>query len=473
MARCTPFFSIPSLCQSPRLAWLLPTAVVVLLTGCAGPAPRGGATDTATTPATAPATMTRPAMAAPPSSAEAATRALPTSGAVDPEADFATWRSAFMARAITAGIPPAAVRAVLGNAQRIPRVVELDRAQPEFTRPPWAYLDSAVSPQRIAQGRVQRAEHARALDQAAERYGVPASVITAIWGMESNYGRNFGSFRAVDALSTLAHDGRRRAWAEGELLALLRIVQRGWIEPDRMIGSWAGAMGHTQFLPSVYLAHAVDADGDGRRDIWGSVPDVVASTAAFLADEGWRRGETWGVEVRLPDGFDYARTELSVRQSARQWATEGVRAIADATPLPDLDSASILAPAGARGPAFLVGHNFRTLLRYNNAVTYALGVVQLAQQIDGGAPIVAAWPRHLPPMSREQVQTLQSTLNALGFDTGTPDGILGPATRAGVRRYQLSKGLTADGYATTELLATLQATSPAPSPAPATSAPAR
>ena len=381
---------------------------------------------------------------------------------VDHVAGFTAWKTAFMAQALQAGIQPQTVRNVLANAQWQPRVIELDGAQPEFTRTPWAYLDSAVSAQRVAQGRAKLAEYAAPLQSAAARYGVPAEVITAIWGMESNYGSNFGSFRTVDALATLAYEGRRRAWAQKELLAALRIIDQGDITPERMIGSWAGAMGHTQFLPSVFLAHAVDADGDGHRDIWGSVPDVAASTAAFLAGEGWHRGETWGREVRLPAGFDYARAELTVRQAATQWAAERVQTM-DGQPLPALDSTSIIAPAGARGPAFLVGHNFRTLLRYNNALTYALGVAQLAQQIGGGATIQADWPRDLQPLSREQIQTLQTALNSRGFDTGSPDGVLGPATRAGLRRYQQSEGMAADGYATVELLNRL---SPAPAPGP-------
>ena len=387
---------------------------------------------------------------------------------IDHIAGFTAWKTSFMAQALQAGIQPQTVRNVLANAQWQPRVVELDGAQPEFTRTPWAYLDSAVSAQRVAQGRAKLAEYASPLESAAARYGVPAEVITAIWGMESNYGSNFGTFRTVDALATLAYEGRRRAWAQKELLAALRIIDQGDITPERMIGSWAGAMGHTQFLPSVFLAHAVDADGDGHRDIWGSVPDVAASTAAFLAGEGWHRGETWGGEVKLPPNFDYARAELNVRQASTLWATEGVVTM-DGQPLPALDDTSIIAPAGARGPAFLVGHNFRTLLRYNNALTYALGVAQLAQQIGGGAPIAATWPRDLQPLSREQTKTLQSALNARGFDTGKPDGVLGPATRAGLRRYQQNEGLAADGYATMDLLnrlSTLLPPVPVPTVAP-------
>jgi len=369
---------------------------------------------------------------------------------------FAAWRTAFSRQALEAGIQPQTVREVLGNAQWQPRVVELDRAQPEFTRTPWAYLDSAVSPQRIAQGQVMRAEHRAALDAAATRYGVPAPVVTAIWGMESNYGSNFGTYRAVDALATLAYDGRRRAWAQAELLAALRIVDQSDIAADRMVGSWAGAMGHTQFLPSVFLAYAVDADGDGHRDIWGSIADVTASTAHFLARMGWKSGQTWGVEVQLPAGFDYARTEISTRQSSAAWAAEGVRTL-DRQPLPEMGDASIITPAGARGPAFLVGANFRTILRYNNSVNYALGVGLLARQIDGGPPIVTAWPREIAPLNRDQLRQLQEALNAKGFDTGAPDGVMGPATRAGLRRFQQSIGTVADGYPTHALLEQLQA----------------
>ncbi len=434
---------------------LLPAAMAMaLLAGCASrPAPTPAPAQPGSPP---PAQVAAPA--APGNDATTAHQTEPpaSNDLATTVAGFHRWLQAFGRDALAAGIRQQTVDAVLGQAQWQPRVVELDRAQPEFTRTPWAYLDSAVSPQRVAQGREQRRIHAAALEAAEQRYGVPASIITAIWGMESNYGSNFGSFSAVDALATLAYDGRRRDWARGELLAALRIVDRGDIAADALIGSWAGAMGHTQFLPSVYLAHAVDADGDGRRDIWGSVPDVVASTANFLAHSGWQAGEPWGVEVRLPGAFDYARAELSVRQPSQAWAAEGVAAV-DGQPLPALPGASILTPAGAGGPAILVGPNFRALLRYNNSVNYALGVALLARQIDGGAGLATPWPRDLPALSRSEIKALQQALNERGFDAGAADGVLGPATRAGVRRLQQSLGLPADGYATPQLLKRLQA----------------
>ncbi len=443
----------------PRLPspWPLSLACLALtVAGCAStpPAPTAGpGVVTAAAPAVAaapPAPAAQPpAASAPPAAAPADPQAYPSAAAE--QASFAAWVSAFGRDAQAAGVRASTVDQVLGSARLLPRVIELDRAQPEFTRTPWAYLDSAVSAQRIAAGRAKRAEYSAPLAAAEARYGVPAAVITAIWGMESNYGGNFGSFRAVDALATLAFEGRRRDWARSELLAALRIVDQGDIAADRMVGSWAGAMGHTQFLPSVFLAHAVDADGDGRRDIWGSIPDVTASTANYLASAGWRRGEPWGVEVRLPTGFDHAQAELSMRQPSAQWTARGVTAV-DGQPLPAFEAASVIEPAGARGPAFLVGPNFRAILRYNNSVNYALGVGLLARQLDGGAGVTASWPRDLQPLNRSQVMDLQNGLNRKGFSAGTADGVFGPATRAGLRQFQQSQGLEADGYPTLELL---------------------
>lgn len=373
----------------------------------------------------------------------------------DQASRFEAWKQGFAREALAAGISPATVHAALDKAQLQAQIVRLDHAQPEFTRTPWQYLDNAVSATRITRGRTQMREAAAPLQAASQRYGVPAEVIAAIWGMESNYGSHFGSFPTVDALATLGFDGRREAWARKELLAALRIIDNGDIDADHMVGSWAGAMGHTQFLPSVFLEYAVDADGDGRRDIWGSLPDVTASTAHYLARSGWKTGEPWAVEVRLPAGFDHARAETSLRQDSGQWKAEGVQAV-DGSALPAMADASVIAPAGARGPAFMVGANFRTILRYNNSVNYALGVGLLSQQLAGGPGVQAAWPRDLAPLSREQLLALQTALNQRGFSAGTADGVMGPATRAGLRQFQQSRGLVADGYPTLELLQLLQ-----------------
>ena len=353
--------------------------------------------------------------------------------------------------ASAAGISEATLASAFDGVRYLPRVVELDGRQPEFTRAVWDYLDTAVSPQRITRGRDKLQQVRAEADAAEARYGVPATVVAAICGMESNYGANYGDIPTIDALATLGFDGRREEWAKGQLMAALRILQNGDIDRAHMVGSWAGAMGQTQFLPSNFLAYAVDADGDGRRDIWGSMADVTASTANFLARSGWQAGQPWGLEVKLPEGFDPARADDRVRQSAAQWQAEGLVS-ADGPALPALTDAAVLLPAGARGPAFLVGPNFRAILRYNNSNSYALGVGLLAQRLAGGPGVSAAWPRDLAALSRSQLQGLQTALNRQGFDSGKPDGMMGPATRDGIRAYQRSAGLPADGYPTVELL---------------------
>ncbi|MFT3718197.1 lytic murein transglycosylase [Pseudorhodoferax sp.] len=418
---------------------LFPLLAALALAGCASTAPPPG-------PPAAPATP--PAPATPVAPAAPAAEPPPAPAAAH---DFAQWIARFREQARAAGIDAAVLHAAFDGVQYLPEVVAQDRAQPEFTRSIWDYLDTAVSPTRVARGQDKRLEVRAALDAAAARYGVPAETVVAIWGMESNYGTHYGSTPTIDALATLGFDGRRAEWARGQLLAALRILQNGDIARERMVGSWAGAMGQTQFLPTSFLAYAVDADGDGRRDIWGSMADVAASTAHFLAREGWQRGQPWGLEVRLPPGFDLARADDALRQAGAQWAAEGVRPAAGGA-LPDLPDASLLLPAGARGPAFLVGPNFRAILRYNNATSYALAVGLLAQRIAGGPGVQAAWPRDLHPLSRSELRALQQALNGQGFASGTPDGVLGPATRAAIRGWQRRQGLPADGFPTQELL---------------------
>jgi len=362
----------------------------------------------------------------------------------------------FRTRARAAGIDEVTLNVAFADVRYLPRVVELDRAQPEFTRPVWIYLDSAVSPQRVALGQDKWLQFRADIDAAAVRYGVAPEILVAIWGVESNYGSNFGSVPTVDALATLGFDGRREDWARGQLLAALRILQRGDIERSEMMGSWAGAMGQTQFLPSVFLGYAMDADGDGRRDIWGSMADVMASTANFLARSGWQADQPWGVEVRLPPRFDVGRADLAVRQPSALWAAEGVETI-DGAPLPQFAEAAVLLPAGAGGPAFLVGPNFQVILRYNNSTSYALAVGLLAQRLAAGPGVQAPWPRDLVALTRQQMIALQTALNQRGFDSGAPDGVMGPNTRGAIRGYQRSAGLPADGYPTLELLQRLLA----------------
>jgi lytic murein transglycosylase len=389
----------------------------------------------------------------PAAGASAPTRA--AAGEASLQQGFARWVTGFRASARAAGITEATLRAAFAAVQYLPRVIELDRAQPEFERTVWDYLDTAVSPQRVARGQEMLLQVRDPAAAAAERYGVAPSIMVAIWGIESKYGEIVGSTPTIDALATLGFEGRRRDWARGELLATMKILQRGDIARAQMIGSWAGAMGQTQFLPSSFLAYAVDADGDGRRDIWGSVADVLASTANYLARAGWRAGEPWGAEVQLPPGFDVSLAAGSVRRPTAQWAAEGVRSIDDAA-LPKFADGAILLPAGVRGPAFLVGPNFRAILRYNNSTSYALAVGLLAQRIDNGPGVQVPWPRDLAALTRSQVQALQAALNQRGFGGPRPDGRLGPATREALRRYQRSVSLPADGYPSVELLLRLQ-----------------
>jgi lytic murein transglycosylase len=403
----------------------------------------------ASTPSTAPsASPPPPSVNVPPPAPEAAAQA------VDQQ-DFAHWVEGLRATARAAGIDDATLKAALDDVHFLPRVIELDRAQPEFTRAVWDYLDSAVSPRRVATGQEKLAQVRGEADSAAARFGVAPSVVVAIWGIESNYGADYGSVPTIDALATLGFEGRRADWARGELIAALKILQSGDIDRAHMIGSWAGAMGQTQFLPSAFLAYAVDADADGRRDIWGSMADVMASTANFLQRAGWQAGQPWGAEVQLPSGFDHGRADPAVRQSSAQWSAEGVQGVAGA-PLPDFADGAILLPAGARGPAFLVGPNFRAILRYNNSTSYALAVSLLAQRLDNGPGVQAPWPRELQSLTRSQLLAMQTALNERGFDAGTADGRMGPATREGLRRYQRSIGVPADGYPTLELLQRLQ-----------------
>ncbi|GAA0619494.1 lytic murein transglycosylase [Halomonas beimenensis] len=373
--------------------------------------------------------------------------------------DFAAWRADFRRRALEEGIDEAVLAPALEAMRYRPRVIELDRHQPEFVRPIWEYLDAAVSPTRVRNGRARLAEHQASAARAAERHGVPAEVLVAIWGIESSYGAYLGDFSTLDALGTLAFEGRRRDFARGELLDALRILEAGDVTPGRMVGSWAGAMGHTQFLPSSYLAYAVDADGDGRRDIWASIPDVLASTAHYLDRAGWRMDEPWGAEVVLPPGFDHAQADGALRRSSAEWAALGVRGV-DGGPLPRLEEAAVIAPAGARGPAFLVGDNFRVIRRYNNATSYALAVSTLSDVIAGRPGIRGDWPREEPALRQEQVRELQRRLNARGFEVGAADGILGPNTRRGLRAFQREVGVTPDGFATLGLLERLRRLDP-------------
>jgi membrane-bound lytic murein transglycosylase B len=354
----------------------------------------------------------------------------------------------------SAGVAPATATRVLATVSRLERVIEADRRQPEFVETFGNYFSRAVSADRILHGREMYARHRELLDRLGRRYGVPGPYLVAFWGMESNYGRFLGNIRVFDSLATLACDQRRSAYFTDEFVHALRVIDREGLDDGQMIGSWAGAMGQTQFMPSNYLAYAVDGDGDGRIDTWNSVPDALASAANFLNQLGWRSGERWGREVRLPADFDYYLAGRDRRLPVSEWRALGVTDTSG-TPLPAVDMpASLLVPAGHGGPAFLVYQNFEVIMRWNRSEFFALSVGHLADRISGAGGLSQS-PPALPRLSREQILAMQRRLAALGFSPGTPDGIFGPDTRSAVREYQQHLGRVADGQADAALLEAL------------------
>ena len=366
------------------------------------------------------------------------------------------WIAGFRPRALAAGIAPATLERALQGLRYNSAVIEKDRNQAEFTRTIWDYLDSAVSDLRVENGKAALAQHRRTLDRLEATYGVPAEVITAVWGLESSYGANRGDIPVIEALATLAHDGRRGAFFEAQLIDALRILQSGDVAPDAFTGSWAGAMGHTQFIPSSYQSFAVDFDGDGRRDIWSDDPtDALASTAAYLAKSGWQTGLPWGIEVTLPPGFDYGLSGKGLPSPIAEWAALGVRT-AEGGALPDIGSAELLLPAGARGAAFLITANFRAIERYNTADAYVIAVGHLSDRLAGLPRIRADWPREDRALTGEERRELQQRLTAAGFDTKGVDGKIGPNTLAALRAFQRSIGLVPDGYASLDILKRLR-----------------
>jgi len=372
------------------------------------------------------------------------------------DAGFQHWIAEFRVRARAEGIGSAVLERSLSGVRYNAGVIEKDRHQPEFATQIWDYLDTAVSETRVRNGRAVLNEHRRLLEQIEARYGVEREIVIAVWGLESAYGRYRGRIPVIEALATLAYDGRRGRFFEQQLVAALRIIQSGDVAPERMTGSWAGAMGHTQFIPTTYLAYAVDFTGDGRRDIWSDDPaDSLASTAAYLARSGWTRGQPWGLEVRLPKGFDHARSGTRVRKSVAEWTRLGVRDVTGAA-VPNHGPASILLPAGARGPAFMIFGNFRSIQRYNASRVYVIGVGHLADRLAGKPPFQAGWPRGEKPLSFRQKQELQRRLTRAGFDTNGADGIIGPDTMDALRAYQASVGLTPDGFPSMDVLRRLR-----------------
>lgn len=369
---------------------------------------------------------------------------------------FDGWVSDFKARAITHGLRAEILDKVFRNVTYDADVIRRDRNQSEFTKTIWEYLDSAASATRIANGKAALAKHKSKLNAIEAKYGVEKEVVLAIWGLESAYGAFRGNNNVIRSLATLSFDARRSGFFEGQLIAALKIIQSGDITPDKMTGSWAGAMGHTQFMPTSYQAYAVDFTGDGRRDIWSDDPsDALASTAAYLKNFGWNKGQPWGVEVRLPKDFDYTLANRSTKKSPDAWARLGIvdhsgRAV------PNHGQASILLPAGGKGAAFMIFDNFAVIERYNTADAYVIGVGHLSDRIGGGGPIKSDWPRGDRALTFKERQELQRLLTRRGFDTQGIDGRIGPLTVAAVRGFQVANGLLPDGYPSLSLLQQLR-----------------
>ncbi|HEY4115518.1 MAG TPA: lytic murein transglycosylase [Rhizomicrobium sp.] len=411
-------------------------ALAGLLLGCAG-------------------ATTEPARKSPPAAAPPISETKVTAESQD--AKFASFIRDFRGEAIAAGVTPEIYDRSMSGLRRDPRVEELNTQQPEFVRPIWQYLDSAVSPSRIKKGQEMLATYPTMLAKLEARFSVPKEILVAIWGEESAYGAAMGNFNMFDALATLAYDGPRKEFARHELIAAMKMEQQEHLSPSQMTSSWAGAFGQTQFVPSSFLQNAADGDGDGRKDLWNSPADALASAANLLHQADWHMGEPCLYEVSLPKNFPYELTGDDAPRPMSEWKQLGVRTIyGDELPGTPAEGAIYL-PAGARGPAFMVFHNFKVVLTYNNAAAYALAVCNLADHLRGGGQIVAQWPRDEQPLNQEDRVAFQTALKKLGYDPGAIDGVLGHKTRAALRDYQKDHHIPADGFPTKEMLERLNA----------------
>ena len=368
---------------------------------------------------------------------------------------FAEWREQLRAEAFSLGISEETLLAIDDLEAPLERVLELDDAQPEFMQTFTRYLSLRITPLQINRGQALLRQYAVLLEEVRQSYGVQPHYLVSFWAIESNYGRATGGFSVLQALATLAFDPRRAEFFRTELLTALKIIDDGHIAVDNMSGSWAGAMGQLQFLPSVFARYGIDGDNDGKIDIWNSLPDIFHSAANFLSQSGWRGDERWGREVLLPSNFDFSLTGTRTRKPLQEWNDLGIIQM-NGSPIPVANmQASVILPAGAGGPAFLTYANFRATMVYNPSTFYALTVGHLADRYTGGAAI-QRMPENEQAMSVANVQVLQELLNAAGFDSGEPDGRVGSRTRTAVRAYQQNKELPIDGYASLKLLEALR-----------------
>ncbi|MBW3226967.1 lytic murein transglycosylase [Marinobacter adhaerens] len=368
---------------------------------------------------------------------------------------FAECKARLQEQAIAAGVSSKTASEVMSGVQHLARVIELDRRQPEFTTTFADYLNRRVNDARVNTGRELLQEHQELLARVTRETGVPAPYLVAFWGLETNFGSYFGKMPVPSSLTTLACDPRRSTFFTEQLIAALRIIDEGAIPADQMEGSWAGAMGHVQFMPTVFLKHAVDADGDGRRDLWNSLPDAMMSAGRFLESMNWDGDYRWGREVLLPENFDYSLAD-GRRLPLEQWREMG---ITDAFGKPlarEPINAALVVPAGHRGPAFLAYHNFRVIMGWNRSEFYAIAVGHLADRIAGAGKLQNPPPEDAPALSRANIINLQKALQQRGYEPGNPDGIMGPATRSAIRQFQAANNLVADGYPGESVLAALE-----------------
>lgn len=354
------------------------------------------------------------------------------------------------------GISPVLYRAAFAGVTPDPRIFARQTSQAEFATPIWAYIAKRVTDDRISRGKSMMETHAQALKAVERSFGVDKFVVASIWGMETNYGSFTGKMSVIRSLATMAFSGGRKAYGRKQLLGALDILQSGDISLNQFKGSWAGAMGHTQFIPLTYNAYAVDMTGDGKRDIWNSVPDALGSTANYLKRRGWKNHMPWGWEVKLPRGFNYRLAGKKSARSVTNWRRIGVQPAGRRNFGVGNARARLLLPVGRHGPAFLVTRNFDAILAYNKSNSYALAVAHLADRLAGAGPFVAKWPKGLQILSRSDNKELQKLLIARGFDTGGTSGTIGPRSRRAISSYQHRIGVTPDGYADARLLERLR-----------------
>lgn len=368
----------------------------------------------------------------------------------DDQMVFSQWIETLKYDATQQNISKETVDQVLNQAQILPNVITLDRTQPEFISPFLTYLDKRVTRENVVYGRQMLGKYVVLLNDLEHQYKIPKTILVAFWALETNFGRNKGHYSLASALLTLAYEGRRAAFFRSELINCMRIVDAGHINAQQLVGSWAGASGHMQFMPSTFLKYGVDTDLDGHIDIWDSIPDAFGSAANYLSVIGWRPNEPVAVEVQLPAQFNYQLAQLELRNNSQAWMDLGIQS-ADGQPIPALENSAIILPQGWQGPAFLVGNNFNVIMHWNRSINYALAVSYLADQLYANKPIIAGLNAPKGAVSFNQIWALQAKLNELGYDSGDPDGFPGLKTQAAIRQYQATQNLPQDGYASPDL----------------------